>query len=322
LNPDGMTDPVTCELHYDDGTASQYSFRIKTVVDKEKFAIIRAMARTFEFDGKKIILLDDNGNGKYGDVDKDSIIIGDSPVSFLGKHINISDKFYEILVHDAGATLEIRAAPKVDFGWVDLFENYKPSQKSENLKIHTLIVSGPQGSFSMDERTKNVRVPVGPYDIVFGLFERAKETVYMKKGEKTSFTVVSNKVAVPAWGGEVKSKFEIKVDEKGISIGSPQFVGEGSERYFPENFRVIPVNASIAQIQTDRMKLERKNPFGGRRFEVLPSGELAPVVFKPYRNAPDEYEASVDYSSGIMGSVNGKQRYQYAPTRKKAAENK
>jgi hypothetical protein len=120
LNTDGMTDPLTCELHYEDGTAAQYMFRMKTVVEKEKFAIIRAIARTFDFEGKKVILLDDNGNGKYGDIDKDSVIVGDSPVSFLGKHLNIGDKFYEILVHDAGATLEMRAAPKLDFGWVVL----------------------------------------------------------------------------------------------------------------------------------------------------------------------------------------------------------
>jgi hypothetical protein len=322
VGPDGMTDPLGCELHYEDGMAGQYAFRLKMVAEKEKYVLLRACARVAEFQGKKIVLLDDNGNGKYDDVGKDAVIIGDGPLAFLGKYVEIGGQFYELLVHASGHTVEIRPAPKLDTGTVDLFEKYKPPQKSETLKIHTLIISGTAGSFAFDEKHRRGKVPEGAYDLVFGLFERAKETVYLKKGEKTSFTVTANQTATPRWGGVVKAKFEVSSEEKGVEVSPPGFFGEGSERYVPEHFRVTPVTAGIVQVFTDRMKLERRTPFGTKKFEVKPDGQLSPVVFKPYRPSPDEYEVTVDYNSGIMGSVTGRERLHYTPVKKKGAEKK
>lgn len=346
VNPEsGWSDVFTTELHYEDGTSGQYSFRFKQIVENEKFALVRAGARTLEFQGQKLVLLDDNGNGKYDDVDKDAVLIGDGPAAFLGKYVNIGGEFYEMLAHESGSVVEIRPAPKqgVPVGMIDLFRKYKPPQKAETLKIHTIIVSGPEGSFAFDERHKEQRVPAGAYDIVFGLFERAKETVYMKKGEKTSFTVTAEKVSTPAWGGEVKATFELKQDvppepkagakpepkpdpnpnakppepkiDPNIWVGTPSFVGEGSERYFAENFRVVPVQASVARVYTERQKVDRKEPVGSRRYEVLPNGDVKPLTFK-VQPASAEYEVAVTYNSGIMGSVEGRQRFQYVMRKK------
>ena len=340
VNPEGYTDVYTTELHYEDGSSGQYSFRFKQVVENEKYALLRACARTVEFHGQKLMLLDDNGNGKYDDVDKDALVAGDGPPAFLGKYVNLGGEFFEVLSHESGTVIEIRPSPKQGFalGAIDMFHKYKPSQKAESLKIHMLIVSGPEGSFAFDERRKDQKVPAGAYDIVFGLFERAKETVYMKKGEKTSFTVTAEKVSTPAWGGEVKSTFEVKQDvppepkagakpepkpdpnpnakppevkvDPNLWVGTPSFVGEGTERYFVENFRVVPVQASIARVYTERQKVDRKEPVGSRRYEVLPNGDVKPLTFKVQPTSA-EYEVAVTYNSGIMGSVEGRVRYDY-----------
>lgn len=351
VNPDsGYTDVFTAALHYEDGTSGSYSFRFKQLVENEKFALLRACARAAEFQGHTLVLLDDTGNGKYDDSEKDAFIAGDGPAAFLGKYVNLGGAFYEVLAHASGSVIEIRPAPKQGFalGSIDLWEKYKPSQKAETLKIHTLIVSGPEGSFAFDEKHKSQKVPAGAYDLVFGLFERAKETVYFKKGEKTSFTVTAEKVATPAWGGEVKASFELKQDappepkagakaepkpdpkpdakvpepkiDPNIWVGTPSFMGEGSERYFPENFRVVPVQASVARVYTERQKVDRKEAVGSRRYEVLPNGEIKPLTFK-VQPASAEYEVLVTYNSGIMGSVEGRQRFQYI-YRKKTAEKK
>ncbi|HYG75793.1 MAG TPA: hypothetical protein VEK08_12380 [Planctomycetota bacterium] len=339
ISPDGYTDPVSCELHYADGSKSEYSFRFKSLVDNEQYALLRSCAKTFELDGKKVVLLDENGNGKYNDTDKDGILIGEGPVSFCGKYIAVGTRFYELIVHEAGTVVEVRPAPKtMATGTVDLFEKFKIPQKSENLKIHMLIVAGPEGSFSVDDKRRTVKVPAGAYDLVFGLFERAKEVVYLKKGEKTSFNVIAEKTATMAWGGEVKAKFDIqsdvqpeprpgtkvddknKTEEKNIWVGVPSFFGEGSEQYIPENFRTIPVNVNLARVFTDRMKLDRKEPAGSRRYDVLPNGQLKPVTFKPSGTTSGEYEVAVTYASGIMGSVTSRQRYNYVYRRKPAPE--
>jgi hypothetical protein len=311
INPDGLSDPITCDLHYEDGTTAQYSFRFKTIAEKEKFAIVRTMARTATFQNHKITLLDDDGNGKYDDVDRDALVIDDQPVTFLGKYILIGEDFYEVVAHPAGTVMEIRAAPKIDTGIADMFAAYTVSQKSETMKIHGLIITGPNGSFSFDERRKAGKVPAGTYDITFGLFERAKETVYMKKGEKTSFSVVARETAKPKWGGEVTAKFDLSSDGEKVTVGIPTFMGEGSETYYPENYRAVGVLAIISQVFVDRMRIERLSGFGQKKFEVQPDGSIKPVEFRYMRNANDQYEVAIEYNSGIMGKVVGKERMQF-----------
>ena len=188
INPDGWSDPFTCDLFYDDGTSGKYAFRLKTVIDGERYAIIRAGARTFDFNGKTVTLLDDDGNAKYSDVGRDAILIDGQPVFVLGKHIQIGDGIFEIIVHASGETVEIRPMAKdVLVGILDPFEKYDPPQRSENLKIHTIVFYGPEGSFACDDTHRAVKLPAGIYDMVFGLFERQNETVYLKKGREDQF---------------------------------------------------------------------------------------------------------------------------------------
>jgi hypothetical protein len=316
ISKDGWSEPLQYDAKYDGGIVEPYIFRVNTVVEKEKYAIVRSCARVGEIDGQKIVFLDDNGNGRYNDIAKDALIAGDSPVTFLGKYVLVGEKFFEVLMQPSGTTFEYRAAPKLELGAVDLFERYKPSQKSENLKIHTLIITGASGSYSMSARERAVKVPAGAYDFAFGLFERAKETVYLKNGEKTTFSVSAGKVAVPEWGGEIEAKFALESDGTEVVINPPVFTGKMTERYFPESYEVLPLTGGVSQIFEDRLKVEHKRPFGGRRFDLLPNGQLEPLRFKPYRNHADEYEATISYNSGILGAVLSKQRIQYIPPSK------
>ncbi|HEY3320425.1 MAG TPA: hypothetical protein VGP72_08160 [Planctomycetota bacterium] len=331
VEADGYTDVFSCTLHYEDGTAAPYSFRLKSLGD-DKYAVQRACARVAEVNGQKLVLLDENGNGKYNEADKDALIAGDAPVAFVGKYVQLGNKFFELLVHEAGTLIEVRPVPEQNFplGYVDIFEKHKAPQKAENLHTHMIIISGAEGSFAFDERRRKIKVPAGAYDITFGLFERAKEIVYMKKGEKTTFTVEGEKTAAPAWGADVEARFTVKagpkpvakpepkanpekaVDENFIIVSPPTFVGAGSEQYFPENYKIIPVTAAIAQVMADaKMRADRSIPVGSHRYDVLPNGDLAPTTFKPARNYNDEYEITVDYNSGILGSVNTKQRFRF-----------
>ena len=65
------------------------------------------------------------------------------------------------------------------------------------------------------------------------------------------------------------------------------------------------------------MKIERRIPSGAKEFDPQADGELGPLVFKPNRASQDEYEVTIDYNSGIMGTVKGHQRIQYVPPQKK-----
>ena len=64
------------------------------------------------------------------------------------------------------------------------------------------------------------------------------------------------------------------------------------------------------------MEIESYVSFASHKFETLPNGEFKPLAFKRYRNVSDEYEAAVEYTSGILGRVDGKERQAFAYKRK------
>ncbi len=313
VGPDGYTEPFTCELHYDDGTSGDYAFRFKQVVEKEKYAIVRCMARQFDFKGQKFTLIDDDGNGKFDDVEKDALIAGESPVTFLGKYVPIGDDFYEILVHPAGMTVEMRPAPKMDLGTVNVVDAFKWPQKAQESKIDVMIIRNADSSFSFNDRRPTMKVPPGAYDLVFGVFERGKEIIYLKKGDKTSFSVLpGDKNTLPKYGGKVTAQVECDSDGQDVYIHKPTLSGEGSERYFPENFKTVSVWAFLGQVYQDQMKIEYIQDIGGkRRYDVTPDGDLKDVVVRRARDVSEEYQASVEYDSGILGKVTGRTRFEF-----------
>ena len=320
INSDGWSDPFICDLFYDDGTTSKYAFRLKSIVEGEKYAMIRACARTFEFNGKSVTLLDDDGNAKYCDAGRDAVLIDGQPVCFLGKHIQIGDAIFELIVHTSGATVEIRPMSKDTVtGIIDPFEKYEAPQHSENLKLHTLIFAGPEGAFACDDTHRVLKAPAGVYDMVFGLFERTGEIIYLKKGEKTSFTVTASLKVQLKWGGKVKAKFALTSDGEEITMGAPHFFGQMTEEYIPDSVKQIVCSARISEVYKDRthFDIEGYVPFGAKRYELLPDGEFRPLIFKHFRNNNDEYEGYVEYPSGIIGRVEGKERLAFVYKKKK-----
>ncbi len=324
INPDGWSDPYGCELFYDDGSSAKYAFRLKSVVEGEKYAIVRSAARTFEFNGKIVTLLDDDGNGKYNDTGHDALLVEGQPACFLGKHVQIGDGLFEVIVHTSGATVEIRPAAKdLVTGVIDPFEKYEPPQRSENLKIHTLVFFGPEGSFACDETHRSVKAPAGIYDMVFGLFERGGETVYLKKGEKTSFTVTATIKTQLKWGGKIKATFALTSDGEEVTLGAPHFVGQMTEEYLPESVKQTTCSGRVSEVFKDRTHFDVEGyvVFGSKHYELLPDGEFKPLIFKRFRNVNDEYEGYVEYTSGIIGRVEGKERLSFVYKKKEAKKN-
>jgi hypothetical protein len=138
--------------------------------------------------------------------------------------------------------------------------------------------------------------------MVFGLFERAKEQVILKSGERTSFRVEPDKVTSPKWGGPIDGTFKVESDGREITVHPPVYTGSMTEVYRPVDWR-IPLRASKVLVWRDRRlnNIERFEPQGKKRFIVPPGGGPEPVKFEHHRN--DELKFAVSYSSGILGSV-------------------
>ena len=87
FNAEGYIESFPCELFYDDGTSGKYAFFVRTLIEDERYALIRACARTFDFNGKTVTLLDDDGNGKYNDLGRDAVLVDGQPVCYPRRHI-------------------------------------------------------------------------------------------------------------------------------------------------------------------------------------------------------------------------------------------
>ncbi|HLX60297.1 MAG TPA: hypothetical protein VKX17_03340 [Planctomycetota bacterium] len=323
IKQDGWTDPFTCELFFEDGTSSNYTFRIKQIAEKEKYQIVRFEAKSFQYNGKTVTIFDDDGNGKYNDAGRDSVLVEGQPVCLLGKYMQIGDALVELIVHASGSTVEVRPAPKdLALGAINPFDKYVSPQNSEDLKIHTLIFSGPEGAFSFDATHRTAKVPVGAYDLSFGLFERHKEIMYVHKGEKSSFNVTANVVSQPAWGAKVKIKFTITSDGEEVTLSAPHFIGQMSEEYFPELGKALQGSARLTMVYHDRthFDIEQLQQFGQHKLDLLPDGDFKPTVFKRYRNYNDDYEGIMEYTSGIIGRVEGKERFSFTYKKKDPAK--
>ncbi len=308
--------PFVYHASYQDGTSAPYTFKLVYTGKPGQFKILRCNAKQVKIGTTQLLLLDDNGNGRFNDLGRDALIVNDQPVTFLSRQIFIDGKLHELLVHPAGQTLEIKRLAKVQMGKVNLFLLYKPAQKSESLKIHTLIIRGRDGAFSFDRKRPEAEVPVGAYDLVFGLFSRAKEMMILKSGERTSFSVETGKLASPQWGSPITGTLKIGQDGQLISVEAPEFTGAGSEIYRPVDWGKISMYGVKFLVWRDKTLngVERFEQQASKRFTISPDGLPQPITFEHFRS--DELHFKVTYPSGILGTVLSEKRVSFIHKRR------
>jgi hypothetical protein len=150
--------------------------------------------------------------------------------------------------------------------------------------------------------------------MVFGLFERSSETVWMHNGERTSFQVEPGKEAAVIWGGPLKTEVPVENDGETITAQAPVFRGVASEVYLPAGLRRTPCTATLTvMVKDNAARTEFGEMLGSARYEVLATGEWKPVKFTYTRT--DELVVSVDYKSGILGPLHGETRFKFTSRR-------
>ncbi|MCW8132627.1 MAG: hypothetical protein KIS92_19920 [Planctomycetota bacterium] len=317
----GSTIPFVWNATYDDGTSGPYIFKLVDLGEPNKAAIVRMCAKQAKVGaGTSLMLVDDDGNGRYDDLFRDVVVVAGLPPTLLSHQVFVDGKLHELLVHAAGQTVEVRPLNE-PVAPLNLFKEYKEPAKGEKLTIHTLIVAGKDGAFAFDAKVRELNVPLGAYDTVYGIFSRGEgaqhsEWVLMKKGERTSFNVEAGKAATPAWGAPIEAKYDLSSDGKSITVSAPVFLGSAGEVYLPQDFKKVNVKAALAQIYLDKRFNNKENilPVTDGKYDVKANNDLIPVVFKWEKT--DELQVAVTYASGILGSVATKQRIQFVARRK------
>ncbi len=182
-------------------------------------------------DGTPIRVIDQNNDGRYGDVGEDAVIIGHGrSAAFLSSVINVEGKLYDVDVASNGTTMSLHPH-KGETGVLDL-----RSKHATEAKLQSAVVRSTDGRYSFElARAKDgLEVPVATYDIHGGKLGLGQNVVRFRQGRSKPLEVGKGKTVAVEWGGPLRAEFAIQrgAGEIGIDPGRLRYFGRAGEEYF------------------------------------------------------------------------------------------
>jgi len=159
-----------------------------------------------KIDGKKVRLFDLDNNGRFDEVGKDGIILGNgSVVSHLGKALHLSGKLIQVQVAEDGKSLSY-AAYAGKTGKLALDYDTKG-------KVMSLRIRSASGQFNFDLATLargeggSLDLPAGSYKLQGGEIGLGENRVKVGPGRSKSFAVKEGQTLSLNLGGRVEAEF-------------------------------------------------------------------------------------------------------------------
>lgn len=183
---------------------------------------------TGELGGTKIRLVDQNHNGRFDDVGKDALVVGNGrAASFLSEVVSIGGQLRKIEVAADGSKLR--------------FSPYTGATGKLSLhavtdgKVMAAVLNSTDGRYSvhLSKHDADMVVPAGDYELHSGVLSLAGSRVAMAKGRSRAFTVKADAAEKLAWGGPAKAEFAYQ-DAGGQLTFDPNriwFYGANNEEY-------------------------------------------------------------------------------------------
>lgn len=238
-NGDGLVDVkdergfLSFPLEYDDGTKGVY--RVLLRKDKNGWNWTRFCVMKGKVKGTPITLIDENHNGVYGEVGKDTMLIGkEDTASYVSAVVNLKGKLFNIEVSPSGS--KITATPyEGPTGVLDLTSGYRLKGKVKSRLRMAMVQQGEDRFFNLAEKGKKYRIPAGEYDFLLGLVGSGKtQMADIETGRLPAFTVKEDEVTTHKWGIPGEIEFSASSDSDGnITIQSSgiEIYGIGGEIY-------------------------------------------------------------------------------------------
>jgi hypothetical protein len=193
------------------------------------------------FDGRPVVLIDDDSNGTYNDYGADAIVVGKGKrADFLSEIVRVEGELYRVQVDDVlGAT--IRTMPfSGPTGMVEV--HYKGPILPESLYIRGAGGDLKRVVLPLLQKTA-VKVPVGKWVFYYGSLRDGKgrnaSLAEIRKGKSEAFEVNENATTVVELGAPFTFDYEVKADgNNSVLRGRDLRVfgsrGELYTRFYPE----------------------------------------------------------------------------------------
>lgn len=193
----------------------------------------------------KIRIIDQNHNGRFDDVGKDAMVIGNGrAASFLSEVVSIDGELRSLKVAADGSKLT----------WSP-FEGEVGTMSLHAVtdgKVMAAVLNSKDGRYSVHLSKHDVamKVPAGDYELHSGVLSLAGSRVKMQKGRSKSFTVAAQAEQKFTWGGPAKAEFAYaeQGDELVFDPNRIWFYGATNEEYTDWN----PVGKSPLIVVKDK----------------------------------------------------------------------
>jgi len=179
-----------------------------------------------------IQLIDLDGNGRYGDVGTDAIVVGHGDVAqFFGETLHVDGQLMRVAFDAAGQRLASEAFDGPT-GKLDV-----RSELAAKGVLLAAVVASEDGKHSFELAaeglTSQVSVPAGRYRVVRACLGLGEARVAADPSAMKSIEVAGGAEAVLAWGAPIVATFgvEQRGDELILDPAAVRYVGRGGERW-------------------------------------------------------------------------------------------
>jgi hypothetical protein len=180
-------------------------------------------------EGVQIKLIDTNANGRFDEVGKDALVVGDRPAAaYLGEIVNLRGKLYRAKVAEDGTQIDLKAY-EGDVGKLSLRGGFR---SRGNLDLAVVASEDGKAFFELS-RVAALEVPAGNYHLVAGVARRGGESVRIGKGKMTPITVPAGASESRTWGTPLIAEFNYTRHGEDVTVEPDvHFYGSMGEEYF------------------------------------------------------------------------------------------
>lgn len=228
------------------GTDGERTYAVRLASDG-KWTYSASGAMVGEIAGTRVQIIDQNNNGRFGDVGEDAMIVGrGTTASFLSKVINVDGKLFDIGVAEDGSRIDYQPH-EGPVGTLDL-----GSKHASKALMRSVVVQSADGTISFDlSRAKDgLKMPAGDYIVHSGQVALGKSRAELRTGRAKPVSVSAGETTTVEWGGPVAAEFAYHRRGDKLQIGPSEiwYYGRQGEEY--SNF--MPLGSSPEFVIKDK----------------------------------------------------------------------
>lgn len=229
-------------LTYEDGTRAPYQIALSRQGASWRFK--RSCYRMTSYKGDKIVLIDNDSDGKY-DGKGDALVIGRSTcANGMSSMVSLKGQLYQFRVNSAGTQVQLKPVDG-ETGKVKLVRGHRASGKLAGAVIGN-------GSVSFNAATRGIALPPGTYTMSWGVLSSGRKTAEFTA--KTSVTIEAGKTAEIKWGGPFKIEFQAKRNGDKITVSpyNVKIIGAAGEKYTKLGPRPVAWGVEVVYTNTGK----------------------------------------------------------------------